>query len=338
MKGVGYKKPLPISNLDSLIDIEVPVPTPSGRDLLVRIEAVSVNPADTKLRAGVGPLPGDEFRILGFDGAGVVIDTGEDVELFKKGDEVWYAGSVVRPGTNAEYHLVDERIVGLKPRTLDFTQAAALPLTAITAWELLVDRFGLRGKSSGHGDSILIIGGAGGVGSILTQLARKLTGLNVITTASRPETSAWCIELGAHFVIDHTKRLKPQLESIRFPTVNYIAALTASDCHYPGMIEVLAPEGTIGMIDDPPHVDVKPLKDKSASFHWEFMFARPKYQTQSMIRQHELLSSVAKMVDNGELRTTIGENVGVINASNLKKAHTMLESGRTRGKIVLTGF
>lgn len=338
MKAVGYKKPLPITNPDSLLDIEIPVPKPSGRDLLVKIGAVSVNPADAKLRTGAGPLLGDEYRILGFDAAGVVAETGAEAELFKRGDEVWYAGSVVRPGTNAEYHLVDERIVSLKPRTLDFTQAAALPLTAITAWELLFDRFGLRNDAFEQSDSILIIGAAGGVGSILTQLARKLTGLKVIATASRPETSAWCLELGAHFVIDHTKPLGPQLEPIHIPTVNYIAALTASDRHYPGIIEVLAPEGAIGMIDDPSHVDVKPLKDKAASFHWEFMFTRPKYQTHSMIKQHQLLSSVAEMVDRGELRTTMGENLGIVNASNLKKAHAMLETGGTRGKIVLTGF
>lgn len=338
MKAVGYRKPLPITDQDSLVDIEIPQPKPGARDLLVKIESVSVNPADTKLRAGAGPLPGDEYRILGFDAAGTVVGTGPDVQLFKPGDEVWYAGSVVRPGTNAEFHTVDERIVGLKPKTLGFTQASALPLTAITAWELLFDRLGLSKDRSGTGESILIIGGAGGVGSILIQLARKLTRLNVIATASRPETSAWCVELGAHFVVDHVKPLKPQLESIDFPLVEYIAALTASDIHYPGMIGALAPEGAICMIDDPSHVDVKPLKDKSASFHWEFMFARSKYQTQSMIKQHELLSSVAAMVDGRELRTTLGENLGFINAMNLKKAHAMLESGRTRGKIVLTGF
>lgn len=338
MKAVGYKQPQPISNPESLLDIELPKPTPNPRDLLVKIEAVSVNPVDTKVRAGAGPFTGDEYRVLGYDAVGVVVETGSEVTLFKEGDEIWYAGSIIRQGTNAEYHLVDERIVSLKPKALDFSYAAALPLTAITAWELLFDRLGLIPGAPGEGDSILIVGGAGGVGSILTQLARKLTGLTIISTASRPETSAWCLELGAHFVIDHTRPFRPQLEAINIPNVNYVAALTASDRHFPGIVDALAPEGSIGMIDDPPQVDVKPLKDKAASFHWEFMFARPKYQTRDMIKQHQLLSEVATMVDRGDLRTTLGESLGTINAENLKKAHAMLETGRTRGKITLAGF
>jgi NADPH:quinone reductase len=338
VKAVGYKQPLPISNPESLLDIDIPERAPGPRDLLVRIEAVSVNPADTKLRASSGPVAGEEYRILGFDAAGVVDSVGPEVTLFKPGDEVWYAGSVLRQGTNAEYHRVDERIVGPKPKRLDFAQAAALPLTTITAWELLFDRLRVPKETKEGNPSLLIIGGAGGVGSILTQLARQLTPLRIISTASQPETAAWCRELGAHFVVDHTKPFPPQLAALNIPAVNYIAALTASDRHYPGILEVLAPEGAIGMIDDPPHVDVKPLKDKAASFHWEFMFARSKYQTQSMIGQHHLLTEVAAMVDAGHLKTTVGEVLGAINATNLKKAHAMLESGRTRGKIVLENW
>jgi NADPH2:quinone reductase len=338
MKAVGYKRPLPISDPEALLDIELPIPEAKAKDLLVEVKAISVNPVDAKLRAAAGPLPGDVYRVLGYDAAGVVEAVGPEVTLFESGDAVWYAGSIIRSGTNAQFHLVDERIVAHKPKSLDFTHAAALPLTGITAWELLFDRFGLQpGKSAGKG-SLLIIGGAGGVGSILTQLAHQLTGLTVISTSSRPETRDWCLELGANFVIDHTKPFAPQLKAIDVPEVNYIAALTASDKHFPHLVQVLAPQGKIGMIDDPPHVDVKPLKDKAASFHWELMFTRPKYQTPDMLAQHDLLSSIAKMVDEGGIRTTLGEHMGTINATKLKTAHTAIESGRTKGKIVLTGF
>ncbi len=338
MKAVGYRRPLPISDPEALLDIELPVPEAKGKDLLVEVKAISVNPADTKLRAAAGPLPGDAYRVLGYDAAGVVKAVGPEVTLFQPGDEVWYAGSIVRPGTNAQFHLVDERIVAHKPKSLDFAHAAALPLTGITAWELLFDRLGLEAGKTARKGSLLIVGGAGGVGSILTQLAHQFTGLTVISTSSRPETTEWCLKLGANFVVDHTKPFAPQLKTIGIPEVNYIAALTASDRHFPGLVEVLAPQGKIGMIDDPPRVDVTPLKDKAASFHWEYMFARSKYQTPDMMAQHDLLGSLSKMVDEGRIRTTLGENMGTINAVNLKRAHAVLESGQTKGKIVLTGF
>ncbi len=337
MKAVGYKKSLPICETESLMDIEVPTPTAGGRDLLVKVEAISVNPVDAKVRTRAAP-EGTLYKILGWDAAGVVVEAGPECNLFKAGDEVYYAGSLTRPGTNAECHVVDERIVGRKPKSLDFTAAAALPLTTITAWELLFDRFGVRlGKPSGAG-SLLIVGAAGGVGSILIQLARRLTGLTVIATASRQETSRWCLDLGAHYVIDHTKPLVEQLRDIAIPQVEYIAGLNATDRHYPALVEALAPQGKFGLIDDPSVLDVTLLKRKSASLHWEFMFARPVFHTSDMAAQHLLLDEVADLVDAGIIRTTLGENLGKIDAATLKKAHAMIESGRTRGKLVLTGF
>jgi zinc-binding alcohol dehydrogenase family protein len=337
MQAVGYKKPLPIGEAESLMDIEVPTPTAGGRDLLVKVEAISVNPVDVKVRTRSAP-EGMLYKILGWDAAGVVVAVGPESNLFKIGDEVYYAGSLTRPGTNAEFHVVDERIVGRKPKSLDFTAAAALPLTTITAWELLFDRFGVRlGKPSDAG-SLLIVGAAGGVGSILIQLARRLTGLTIIATASRQETRRWCLELGAHYVIDHTKPLVAQLRDIAIPQVEFIAGLNATDRHYPVLVEALAPQGKFGLIDDPGALDVTLLKRKSASLHWEFMFARPVFQTSDMLAQHRLLNEVADLVDAGVIRTTLGENLGKINAATLKKAHAMIESGRTRGKLVLTGF
>ena len=338
MKAVGYKRPLAISDPNSLLDIELPTPVPKGRDLLVEVKAVSVNPVDTKVRGTAVPFQGDEYRILGYDASGVVKAIGSEAKLFKPGDAVWYAGSITRPGTNAQFHLVDERVVGAKPKSLDFSRAAAMPLTAITAWELLFDRLAVPFGTPPGAGSLLIIGGAGGVGSILTQLARKLSGLTIISTSSTPETIKWCLDLGAHFVVDHTKPFGPQLKAIGVPEVNYIAALTASQQHFPGVIELLAPQGKIGMIDDPSTVDVTPLKEKAASFHWEFMFTRSKFHTADMIAQHNLLMEISRMVDNGIIRTTFGADMGSINSDNLKKAHTMIETGRTRGKIVLTGF
>jgi NADPH2:quinone reductase len=334
MKAIGYKTPLPIEDPQSLLDIEIPEPHAKGRDLLIEVKAISVNPVDVKVRAS-GKPEGSEYKILGWDAAGIVKEAGPETSLFKPGDEVYYAGSIARPGTNAELHLVDERIVGKKPRTLNFAHAAALPLTTITAWELLFDRLGAAPDRSAN---LLIIGGAGGVGSILIQLARKLTGLTVIATASRPETQQWCLDLGAHHVIDHSKSLAEQLRALGTPEVEYIASLTATETHYPALVEVLAPQGKIGIIDDPKALDAKPLKRKAASLHWEFMFARSLFGTPDMIAQHQLLDKVADLVDSGIIRTTIADTLGTINAANLKKAHALLESGRARGKLVLEGF
>jgi zinc-binding alcohol dehydrogenase family protein len=283
------------------------------------------------------PKDGEPAKILGYDATGVVAATGPDVSLFKPGDEVWYAGSIIRPGTNSEYHLVDERIVGAKPKSLDFAAAAALPLTSITAWEMLFDRFAV-GRGGGEGKSLLIVGGGGGVGSIAIQLARTLTKLTVIATASRPETQSWCKELGAHHVIDHSKPMAEQLKSAGRRYVDYIFGVTHTDQHFDAIADAIAPQGKFGLIDDPKPFEFSKLKGKSASLHWESMFVRSSFQTPDMVEQHNLLSEVARMVDAGSIRTTVQENLGPINAANLRRAHAMIESGRTRGKIVLADF
>jgi NADPH2:quinone reductase len=336
MRAVGYKRSLPIEQPESLLDLEIDKPAPQGRDLLVQVKAISVNPVDYKVRKRVDPQ-GGEPKILGYDATGVVAAVGSGVTLFRPGDEVWYAGSIIRPGTNSEYHLVDERIVGKKPKTLGFAAAAALPLTSITAWEMLFDRFAVP-RGGGEGKSLLIVGGAGGVGSIATQLARKLTKLTVISTASRPETQAWCKELGAHHVVDHSKPMAEQLKAAGHRFVDYIFGVTHSDQHFDTIADVIAPQGKFGLIDDPKPFEFAKLKGKSASLHWEAMFTRSTFQTSDMDAQHNLLNEVADMVDAGTIRTTFAENLGTINATNLKRAHAMVESGRMRGKLVLEGF
>jgi NADPH2:quinone reductase len=336
MKAVGYQEPLPIENPESLMDIEIPAPQAKERDLLVEVKAVSVNPVDTKVRKSTKAETG-QYKVLGWDAAGVVKSVGAECSLFKPGDEVYYAGSIARPGTNQELHLVDERIVGKKPRKLSFPEAAALPLTTITAWELLFDRLGAE-RNGPEKSNLLIIGGAGGVGSILIQIARKLTNLNILATASRPETKRWCLELGGHHVIDHTEPLEEQVRALGIPFVERIAGLTATDVHYPALVELVAPQGKIGVIDDPKTLDAKPLKRKCASLHWEFMFARAVYNTADVIAQHNLLNDTADLVDAGVIRTTVTEVLGKINAQNLRKAHALIESGRARGKVVLAGF
>ncbi len=336
MKAVGYKKSLPIDAAESLIDFETAKPEPTGHDIRVAVKAISVNPVDTKVRKRAEP-PAGEIKILGFDAAGVVDAVGPEVTLFKPGDEVSYAGSILRQGTNSEFHLVDERIVGHKPKTLSFAQAAALPLTSITAWELLFDRLGVA-QSKDDRRTLLVIGGAGGVGSILIQLARRLTGLTVIATASRPESMKWSLDLGAHHVIDHSKPMKAQIDKLKLAPVTLIASLTNTDQHFPALADIIAPQGRLGLIDDPTSLNVNLLKGKAVSLHWESMFTRSSFQTEDMIAQHKLLDEVARLVDKGELRTTLDKVVGKINAETLKHAHAMIESGRSTGKLVLEGW
>ena len=271
------------------------------------------------------------------DGVGTVEAVGADVSMFKPGDDVFYAGSIARPGAYAEYGLVDERIAGRKPSSLSDADAAALPLTSLTAWELLFDRLGVT-EGGGAGDALLIVGAAGGVGSMLTQLASRLTKLRVIGTASRPETRAWVEALGAHDVIDHSRPLLEGLRALGVPSVRYVASLTQTDSHYPQIVEALAPQGRLGVIDDPDTLDAVPLKRKAVSLHWELMFTRSLFETPDMIRQHEILERVAALIDAGTLRTTTGEHFGRIDADNLRRAHALIESGRSRGKIVLEGF
>jgi zinc-binding alcohol dehydrogenase family protein len=336
MKAVAYRQSLPASHPEALIDIELPEPQATGRDLLVEVRAISVNPVDTKIRRNVAPAEG-EARVLGWDVAGVVRAVGENVTLFRPGDRVMYAGSLTRPGANSELHLVDERIVGPMPATLDFDSAAALPLTTITAWELLFDRLGIRQDRNASG-ALLIVGAAGGVGSIMLQLARKLTGLTVIGTASREETQAWARELGAHHVIDHAKPLSQELAKLGIAEVDYVASLTHTDLHLSEIVAALKPQGRLGLIDDPENLDVLQLKRKSLSLHWEFMYTRSMFQTPDMIEQHNLLKHAAELIDAGVLRSTVNERFGAINAANLRRAHALLESGKARGKIVLSGF
>lgn len=322
------------SNIPFINEITLPIPQAQGHDLLVEIKAISVNPVDTKVRAG---FSADTPRVLGWDAVGVVKAVGNDVTLFSPGDEVWYAGALGRPGSNSEFQLVDERIVALKPRTLDNASAAALPLTAITAWELLFDRLGVT-RDGNEGDTLLIVGAAGGVGSILTQLASKLTKMTVIGTASRPASQQWVREAGAHHVIDHSKPLSEELARIGVKEVTHVASLNNTEAHYLSLIAALAPQGKLALIDDPQSLDVVPLKLKSISLHWEFMFTRSMFETRDMIAQHQLLSEVATLIDNQVIKTTLGEHYGAITAENLQKAHVQLETSRAVGKIVLEGF
>jgi NADPH:quinone reductase len=337
MKAVGYYKSLPIDQDEALIDLDIAKPKPGGRDLLVKIEAVSVNPVDVKTRMRAAGKDGHP-KILGYDGAGTVAETGPDCSLFKPGDKVFYAGSNVRQGTNQEFHLVDERIVGTMPKSLSFAQAAALPLTSITAWELLFDRLEIRMGKKANAGAILIVGGAGGVGSIAIQLARRLTGLTVVTTASRPETRQWCLDLGAHHVIDHRQSMSKQMAALGLKTVPYIFGVTNTDDHLQEIAEIVAPQGRFGLIDNPMKLDMQLFKAKAVSVHWESMFTRSLYQTPDMIGQHDLLCEVARLVDDGLIRTTLGETMGKIDAATLKKAHALVESGRAKGKVVLEGF
>ncbi len=338
MKAVGYHKSLPGTEPDALIDITAEKPEPAGRDLRVAVRAVSVNPVDTKVRMRGQPKDGEPAKILGYDAAGVVDAVGTDAALFKPGDEVFYAGSITRSGTNAEFHLVDERIVGRKPKSLSFAQAAALPLTSITAWELLFDRLAVTPGKAPDDRALLVIGGAGGVGSVLIQLARRMTALTVIATASRPETRAWCLKLGAHHVIDHSKPMAEQLKAAGHTDVALIAGLTGTQQHYPAIADIIAPQGKFALIDDPKTLDVNPLKRKSASLHWEGMFVRSTFGTSDMIAQHRLLDEVSAMVDDGLIVGTMTKEFSPINAHNLKQAHGLVESGRTIGKVVVHGW
>jgi NADPH2:quinone reductase len=338
MRAVGYKTPLAIEEPNSLVDIEIPRPSPDGRDLLVEIKAISVNPVDTKVRRNVRP-EGDNWKVLGWDAAGIVVEAGPEATLFKPGDEVFYAGALTRPGSNAQFHLVDERIVGAKPKSLNWTEAAALPLTAITAWETLFDRLDVQGRAvPGAAPAILVIGGAGGVGSIAIQLARKLTGLTVIATASRPETKAWATDLGAHHVIDHSRPLATQVADLGLGAPAFVFSTTNTEQHLPDIVELIAPQGRLALIDDPQVFDINPLKRKSISTHWELMFTRSMFGTPDMTEQGRLLGEVSRLVDDGTIRTTLAENFGPINAENLKRVHALIESGRARGKITLEGF
>ncbi len=337
MKAVGYQHPGAIDRADALIDIEIARPAPTGRDLLVEVQAIAVNPVDTKVRRSAAP-PEGEYKVLGYDAVGIVRETGPDATLFRPGDAVWYAGAIDRAGSNAEFQLVDERLVGRKPASLSPADAAALPLTGITAWELLFDRLKVPLAGEGRPGTLLIVGAAGGVGSILIQLARQRTGLTVVGTASRPESRAWALDLGAHHVIDHRQPFVPQIAALGVPPVDYAISLTHTDQHFAQLVDALAPQGKLALIDDPEPIDVRLMKRKSLSLHWELMFTRSLFHTDDMDAQHRLLNAIADLVDQGAIRSTVQAKLGPICAANLRKAHALLESGTAVGKIVLEGF
>jgi NADPH2:quinone reductase len=338
MRAVGYRTPSPIDAPDALVDIDLPDPVPGPRDLLVEVKAIAVNPVDYKIRRGTPPPEGSEWRVLGWDAAGIVQAVGSDVTLFAPGDAVFHAGALGRQGTNAELHVVDERLVGRKPETLGWAEAAALPLTAVTAWEALFDRMDVRRPVPGAANALLIVGAGGGVGSIAVQLARQLTDLTVIGTASRPETRAWVEALGAHHVVDHARGLAAGVAALGIGAPACAFSTTHTDQHFADLVELIAPQGRILLIDDPETLDVMALKRKSVSLHHELMFTRSTFGTPDMGEQGRLLNEVARLVDAGTLRTTLGAHGGRIDAANLLRAHRTLEAGTARGKIVLEGF
>jgi NADPH:quinone reductase len=337
LRAVGYQKLLPIDDSRSLVDIDLPKPEAKGRDLLVEVRAISVNPVDTKVRRRAEPKAGG-WKVLGWDVAGTIVDVGPEAKAFKPGDSVFYAGDITRPGANAEFHLVDERIVGKKPAKLDWIEAAALPLTSITAWEMLFDRLAIRQPVAGAPNLLLIVGGAGGVGSMAIQLARQLTNATVIATASRPETRDWALGLGAHHVIDHAKPLAAQVAALGLGAPAFVFSTTNTDKHVAEIVKLIAPQGRFGLIDDPPALDAMPFKSKSVSIHWESMFTRSTFDTADIGEQGALLNEVSRLVEQGAIRTTLAERFGAINAANLRRAHALLESGRSKGKIALAGF
>ncbi len=337
MKAVGYTMLGELERENNLVDFEMATPKPAGHDLLVRVDAISVNPVDYKIRMRRRP-EGDLPNVLGWDAVGEVVATGDQVTAFKPGDRVWYAGAINRPGTNSEFHLVDERIVGHAPKSPSNAQAAALPLTSLTAYEMLFDRLRVTDPVPGAAPAVLIIGGSGGVGSITIQLLRALTDLTVIATASRTETQAWVKELGAHHAIDHSKPLPPQVEALGIGAPGFVFSTTHTDQYVDQIVELIAPQGRFGLIDDPEAMDIMPFKIKAVSTHWEAMFTRPLFQTADMARQGEILNEVAGLLDAGKIKSTATEILGTICAKNLRRAHLTLVSGKARGKLVLEGF
>lgn len=335
MKAIGFKTSLPIAEKDSFIAFETPKPIPGKRDLLIKISAVSVNPVDFKIRQNSAKDTVLETpKIIGWDAVGIVEAVGEDVRLFEVGDSVFYAGDITKQGSNAEYQIIDERIVGKKPTSLSIEEAAVIPLTGLTAWEILFDRIRINPEKD-KGKSILIIGGAGGVGSIAIQLAKKIAGLTVIATASRPETIDWCKQQGADFVVDH-KNLIASVREAGFEYVDFILDFVDTNAYWDTMVELIKPQGHIASItgsSDP--VALNKLKNKSASFSWELMYTRSMFETDDMQEQHNILNKIADLLDDGTLKTTLNETLLGLTPENFKKAHELLESGKTIGKIAI---
>ncbi len=337
MRAIGYVQSLPIDNEQAIYEMNIPVPEMQPHDLLVRIKAVSVNPLDALERMRRPNAPGNS-PVLGWDAAGIVESVGTAVTKFKPGDEVYYSGALNRQGSNAEIGVVDERVTALKPKTLPFTEAAAIPLTAITAWECLFDRLKVAIGKKPCDDSLMVIGAAGGVGSMAVQLARRLTNLNIIGTASRPESEQWVRKLGAHHVINHTRPLSVELQAHGLPLPRYILSMTNTDDHWDEIVASLAPQGEICLIDNAVGIDVMKLKRKAGALHTEMMFVKVLNQLPDMVQIHRLLTEVAAMIDEGLIKTTMGENYGPLSVENLRRAHAAIETRRTIGKIVLTGF
>ena len=337
MKAIGYTHSLDINEPNALMDLEIDKPSASGRDLLIKISAIAVNPVDYKIRQRVNP-EGGEPKILGWDAVGEVVDIGSDVTKFAVGDRVYYAGDLTRPGSNAEFQLVDERIVGKAPKSLSDSDAAALPLTTITAYELLFNHLELKQQSEKSEEVVLVVGAAGGVGSIMLQLLKTLTGATVIATASRESSKNWVQELGADYVVDHSQPMAEQIKALNVGEVTHVASLNNTHQYIDTYVEVMKPKGKLALIDDPESLDVAKLKQKSLSLHWEFMFTRSMFETDDMAEQSRLLSDVASLIDEGKIKTTVGKHLGKINAANLIEAHKALEEGSAIGKFVLEGF
>ncbi len=338
MRAVAYQQSLPAHHPESLIDCEVPDPRPGAHDLLVAVKAIAVNPVDCKIRMRMQPAPG-EYRILGWDAAGEVVAVGAEVKGFKPGDAVYYAGDLNRPGCNAELQCVDARLVALKPQHLGFAEAAALPLTTLTAWEMLFERLQIpSGQAIETPPSILISAAAGGVGSIALQLANELSCCRVFATASRPESREWALKMGAEQVLNHHEDLVAQARELNMPALDYVASLSHTDTHYAALIELMQPQSRFALIDDPEHLDIKAFKRKSISLHWEFMFTRSLFKTGDMAKQGDILAKLASLVEAGPIRTTLGRHGGAVTAENLRRAHQDLEAGATIGKIVFEGF
>lgn len=333
MRAFAFDAALSQSSSTRLCAAEVPTPQPTGHDLLVEIHAVSVNPADLKIRAGAQPAPG-EHRILGFDAAGVVVTVGESCTLFQPGDAVYYAGAIQRPGSNAEFQLVDERIVAHKPQSLGFAEAASLPLTALTAYEMLFDRLQVQHRPQ-YADQLLIIGAAGGVGSMAVQLAARLTDLHIVATASRPENQTWCLELGAHTVVDHAKAFSETWLAQSLAPPNFVFCTTHSETYAPQLPDLMAPQGHLGLIDDPKMFDIIPFKRKSIGVHWEFMFTRSMYATPDLQQQHAILSEVATLVDTGKIRHTATRIIDGFDETAFAQAYSFLGEGHHHGKVII---
>lgn len=337
MQIIGFNQGRAVDSADGLYDSTAAMPVTGPRDLLVQVRAVGVNPLDTKVREGLVAVP-EHVHALGWDAAGIVQAVGGDVTLFEPGQAVYYAGSFDRSGANAAYHLVDERIAARMPATLDFAQAAGVPLASLTAWQLLFDRFALVPGAHGEQGSLLVLGGAGGVGSMLIQLARQLTGLTVIATASRNDSAAWCRAMGAHHVIDHARSLPAQVAALNAAPVTHIAALSQTARHLPALLQIIAPHGKLGVIDDHDRFDAAPLKSKSVSLHWEMVFTRPLHGTPDMVEQHHILERVAALLDEGVLRSPVNRRLRPIDAATLRQAHAMVEQGGSPGKLVVEGW